>query len=309
MVTSLPNVTSLVPFPNYCYNPAHVCKRKAISIHQVNASGNLYVEITPSLLATTSSSSGASPILAINNASYTDVNATPIFAGNTGWADVGAVAGLCLDSASFHNAIVIGFHVRVTATGVSTMNRAGYITMVESVDDSGIRISNSANSAALVQSYMAGRTLKNATLSNMTLERDLGTAYSNSFEYNFIPNFNHNTIIGFDFDVDAYGNESNLLIDSQVDFKKLAIYISGANPSTLIRLEMVAVYQATPRQAALSMYSTSVGTDYTDITIPIQLLAHQKSLILREVTPNQSVGYIGATSTNQGIVVTPLTSH
>lgn len=304
-ILSLPHNGMLPHFPLYNYTVAHVCKRKVTTNYPVNASGNLYLEFTPSLLSKFSSSSSVSPIIAINNVDYTSVVNPITFAAVTGFVDVSSLGGLCLDAASFHNAIVTGFHVKLSATGVSTMNRSGYINLIESIDDSSLQLSN-AGAAGTMTGYMAGRTLPNAILSNMTLERDLATAYSNSFEYRFIPNFNSNTISGYDFDVVT--QNTLLLIDEAVDFKKLCVYVSGAHPSTIIRAEITVMYQALPRQAKLSEFPPTYGNDYTDITVPLQMLSHNRDLILKEVTGG-SVGYVGATSTNQGIVVRPIASN
>jgi len=305
-ILSLPHNVTLPHFPLFNYTVAHVCKRKVVTNYPVSPSGNLYLEYTPSLLAKFSSNSTVSPIVAINKVDYTSV-ATPItFTATSGFVDIASLSGLCLDTALFHNAIVTGFHVKLSATGVSTMNRSGYINLIESIDDSSLQMANSAGATSSMTSYMAGRTLTSAILSNVTLERDLATAYSNSFEYRFIPNFNANTISGYDFDV-TYQNSLGL-IDEAVDFKKLCVYVSGANPSTIIRAEITAMYQALPRQHKLSEFPASYGNDYTDISVPLQLLSHNRDIILKEVTGG-SVGYVGASSTNQGIVVRPISSN
>lgn len=289
-ILNLQHSNMLPQLPNFSYSSYHVCKRKAILNYTVNSAGNLYLEFTPSILANTGSNSTVSPFLAINNPNFTDLNATLSFTTGGGLCDLTAASTLCLDPNAFHNAMVTGFHIKLSATGVSTSNRSGFITMCETIDDTVPFIDNaSALSYTTLTSAYNRRNLKAQIQSDIKLEQDLATAYTNSFEYTWVPNFPISSATLYDFDVNYITGIVNLDV---YDMRKLGVFISGANPSTIIRVDVTVMYQATPTQSVLSQYPVSYSDDFTDVNKQIQKLSRMSDLRLR-VTESHLSGYIG----------------
>lgn len=299
-ILNLDKSSRLPILPNNNFAPYHVCKRKAVLTYQVNASGNLYLEYVPSILANVANNSTVSPFIALNNPAYTDPNGNLNITAAGGMADLTAVNTLCLDGNVFHNATVTGFYLKLSATGVSTSNRAGFLTMCETVDDTALIINNSVglSSGTLNQMYN-NRPLKAQIQSDIKLEQDLATAYSNSFEYIWIPNYHMESAVTYDYDVIGQSAPSNF---DSADFRKLGVFVTGANVSTVIRVEIVVMYQATPTQALLTTYPVQYGNDYENINEQLQKLSRLSRLRLRQTDTHLS-GYIGGVVNNQNVVV------
>jgi hypothetical protein len=292
-LASLGNGGDLARFPLYNSIPQHVCKRKGVFTYPVNSSGNLYVEFTPSLLIGASSNATVATmgLMVLNHASYTDVNTTSLSLGTSGnITDLSMPATLGLDNDAFHSGVTIGFHVKVTATGVSTGNRAGMISMVQFFDDQKLLLTNTSTST--VNTYINSRPLKWQMQNAITLERDLSTAYTNSFEYTWIPNFNHNTIYGYEEDILTI-NSANI-IDENIDYKKLGIYVNGANSATQLRLDVTVLYTATPVAQFLNQYPVAYGRDFQDYTAILQKISSDPSLVFHETEESGNHAYIGS---------------
>jgi hypothetical protein len=298
-ILNLPRSITLGHFPLYNTIPTHVCKRKGVFTYPVNASGNIFIELNPSMFSVTGIGSTYSKSnIVLNNVGYTDINKTNYsFTSGSNLTDVNMCSTLGLDPDSFHNALVTGFHVKISATGVSTGNRAGFLTLVEYVDDNTLQIDNSnANSYSALSSYINKRPMKYQIQNPQTLERDLATAYSNSFEYTWIPNFGEQAAYLYDGDVSVLSSYGGVG-DSSSDYKKLAIYVNGANVSTQIRLDITLMYQATPTAQHINTYPVSYGTDFSSPNVKLQKLGQNRNIIFREVEDSGMHAYIGGVVT------------
>lgn len=80
----------------------------------------------------------------------------------------------------------------------------------------------------------------------MSIEKDLSTAYVNSFTYNFIPNFSGERAWEYDYDivsqVVSWGTADNIQ-----DLKKFWVYLSKWIATTVLRFDITVLYQATPK--------------------------------------------------------------
>lgn len=296
-IVNLPRSNVLSGFPRYNSAPFHLCRRKGVFTYPVNASGNIFIELNPTNFARTGTTSPvAEQLIVLNNVGYTDVNTTTLaLAAGGNLTDTTMAATLGLSSIEFHSALVTGFHVKLSATGVSTGNRAGFLTMIDYQDDQYVSIdSASAGSYTAINSYVNARPMKFQVQNIHTLERDLATAYSNSFEYTWIPNFSDQNAYNYDQDVLSTSVVSSTILDVGDSFRKLGIYVNGANPSTQIRLDITIMYAATPRSAYLSQYPSVYGTDFTSPTVMLQKLGMNRNVVFREVEDSGMHGYIGA---------------
>lgn len=239
-------------FPYYGWDPYHVTKRQFAVNIPVNASGCCFIEIAPSLLPATSKSlatvNGNFPFIALNHALYNTVE----FSNATAWdgaTTTGFTADIrngLLDSLDHHFAITTAFHCRITATGVSTTNRQGLITVIEYIDDQEIFVQNNSlmpTSSNNLGAYVAARPFSAMINRPKNFSRDLATAYTNSIDYTWIPNFSHHSIPFYEYDLGNNSSNINRSADSSNTLKKMLIYVQGAAAATQIRLEMTAVYQ------------------------------------------------------------------
>lgn len=292
-----PRHSNLSLFPLFGWDPYHITKRTFTITANCNASGLQFFDVCPSALAafdSTNSSAGPFPVILLSNSMYTTYNPNSNFLdGGMGLVTQDIRAGLLLNS-DHHSAIVTAFHLRITATGTSTANRQGMITIVEYVDDqlatpkNDITVPGGANN---LSAYISDRSYSNMINRPKVYEVDIATAYANSIDYTWSPNFNHNNVVDYESDI-GYNAVGNTFIDDNNPYKKVCVFVHGATTSTQIRYEMTAVYQTIPKHNKLTSFPVRYCENFRDITIPLMKLGQK--VRIKESTGGGNHAYIGA---------------
>jgi len=292
--------SNTVLFPYYGWDPYHVTKRTFAVTIPVNASGCCFIEVAPSLLASCSKSlataNGYFPFIALNHATYNTVE----FSNASAWNLVNApgfttdIRNGLLDSTDHHYAITTAFHCKITATGVSTTNRQGLITVIEYVDDQEIYVANNyqiPNSNTNFGAYIAARPFSAMINRPKNFSRDLATAYTNSIDYTWVPNYSSHSIPFYEYDLVNNATYVQEYRDSSNTLKKMLVYVQGAAPSTQIRLEMTVVYQTQPQHDKITSFPIAYSEDYTDVTIPLMRMS--RTMRIKETENSGNHAYVG----------------
>lgn len=249
MLLNLHQDTTVVHFPMYNFQPRFCLYKRATVEYQVNASGNLYMHVNPAYFASVQSGSTAVPYIVLNNSTYDNVDNPSAIVGNTGLTDLSTYNALSVASGDFAQVLTTGYNCEFCITGVSMLNRKGMLTLVEEVSDDLITISNSVAGNTNINTWIAsGSNSGNIRRSILTklpnkTEFDLAEPLE-THVYRWFPNYGGMSAHNYDYPPSATSDSISLSFGTL--FKKLHLFISGADASTKIRITHTIAYSTTP---------------------------------------------------------------
>lgn len=267
-------------FPCFNWEPWHQAVNTKQYLLPVNSSGNLYFEICPSQLMASDNSgtpAGTTSTFLMNDPLYTDIDSTTVAATTSGYNAM--FNTLRPNAGVFHSGVVIGLSMRISVTGVSTVNRKGFIYVVQYADDQIAALTSAATSQT--NSYINARPLQLQLLQPVHFEQELSTSDMDALIYTWVPNFNGDTIPNYDLDI-ANGAINAGINDQSFDSRKCGIYLNGVDPTAKLKLEITYMYLASPLPAQLSTYPIKFGTEFQDITKKLQHLGANVDFVFKQ---------------------------
>lgn len=272
--------SNAVHFPGYCWTPRHVAIRRSSANYTVNASGNIFYEFTPTIQALNAQESVISTygVVVMNNNAYTDVNMTNLNVTAGTVTDLTIPASLALSAVIFNDSTVTGCSIQFTVTGVSNLNRKGIINIIEQADDQGIVLTGTGYTTA--NAYVNARPLKYTQNATSKLTADLTNTLNTQWLYRWVPNFDSGSFQNYSGDP-AIDVITPAIFDNSTDIKKVMVYLSGCDVSTILRVDTTLMYSAIPKPQYLNQQPISWPIDYRNPNVKLQKLSTNLGYIIQ----------------------------
>lgn len=296
---------SPVDMPGYNHYPRHnTYKRKFIELG-VNSSGNLRVNIPISTFSYMNPTSSLCPGFIIKDNLYTDVNTTTLALTTWSANTLLPLGDTCLNNLSYFDyGYVTACNIEFKISGVSMLNRKGLFTLVESYDTNYI-ISGNTGAANIADLNITANASPRATMirNPNTFIQDLAKS-DTEILYRWVPNYGPREMTQYDIEensVSSPGFASSTGAGGE-RLKVLDLYISGADPLTLVEIIFTISYSGIPSITYMDQLPLTWPSCFVDITSTLQKLASDQDFIFHsENKSNKNFSPINVTIKNEEI--------
>lgn len=261
MILNLHTDTTVVHFPMYNFQPRYTFYKRATVEYAVNATGNLYMCVIPSLFSYVNSASTAVPYIVCNNVAYDNVDGPASLTTSVGLTDVATYQNLAAPANEFSQALVTAYNCEFTVTGVSLLNRRGMLTVVEDVSDdylfADVSVTTATNLNTWFSSSVGNPNIRRSLLLKTPnkLEFDLASPME-SHVYRWFPNFGGMSAHSYDFAPNQFVSPQ-ITTNASSTYKRFHLFLSGCDTTTKIRLTHTFAYSATPAILNYDKYAVS----------------------------------------------------